>query len=231
MNKREEKRYAFNAELFMNLPKVLGTSIPAMAEAIGITKSKFNYWRRNKDVPVVWLMKICDEYLIPIGHFISVEGSPAELMRRKDYMQTDGKYIPAGFLANAFGDEVTTMSGNTINYVCEVFGIGQPTFYNNFRKKNAPTEFLTMSEWVMYCNAMKVYPMDYLISTSVKVPLLAGYARRQIDGKSKMQLLEQRCRELSSQNSKVTSQLQNQRERIKELEDEVERLKRLLYGE
>ena len=45
-------------------------------------------------------------------------------------------------MANAFGDEITTMRGNTIRSVCELFGVGSPTFYNNFRAKDAPSKFL-----------------------------------------------------------------------------------------
>lgn len=223
MAKREEKRYSFNRELFMGLIKVLGTSVPVMAEAVGVSTDKFFYWRRNKDIPILDLIRLCDEFLVPIGHFISVEGE-TELKRRKDYVQTDGKYTSAMFLANAFGDEITTMRGNTIRAVCELFGVGSPTFYNNFRAKNAPSKYLTIGEWVEYCNIMKVYPMDYLVGSSVKVPVLPGYSRRMTNGSNKTEVLEQRCKELDAQNKKYLSQLRAYKERVKELENEVKGL-------
>lgn len=224
MKDKTTNKYSFNSELFMGLIKVLGTSVPVMAEAVDVSTDKFFYWRRNKDIPILDLIRLCDEFLIPIGHFISVDGNTEGLKRRKDYVQTDGKYTSTMFLANAFGDEITTMRGNTIRSVCELFGVGSPTFYNYFRASNAPSKFLTMGEWVEYCNIMKVYPMDFLVGSSVKVPVLPGYSRRLINGNNKMEVLEQRCRELDSQNKKLLSQLRSYRERIKELEKEVDRL-------
>ena len=231
MKEIKSNQYLFNSELFMGLIKVLGTSVPVMAEAVDVSTDKFFYWRRNKDIPILDLIRLCDEFLIPIGHFISVDGNTEGLKRRKDYVQTDGKYTSAMFLANAFGDEITTMRGNTIRSVCELFGVGSPTFYNNFRAKDAPSKYLTMGEWVEYCNIMKVYPMDFLVGSSVKVPVLPGYSRRMINGNNKVEVLEQRCRELDSQNKKYLSQLRTYKEQVKELEKELDRLKNRINGE
>ena len=220
MAKEKKKKYAFNTLLLKNLTEVLGTTSNELSKAAGIPSSTFRYWRRTGNIPIKSLINICNEFQIPIGHFIIVDGSPVVLMGRKEYMQTNGRYQMVTFLAKEWGDEVTVMMGNTIDYVCDLCGLGLNTFYSYFRNGNEDKSSLTIGNWINYCNAMKVYPMDYFTSSSVKVPLLQSYQRRSCGMNNRIPFLEQKLKELDTQNKRLLGQVRVLREEVKRLRAE-----------
>lgn len=220
MAKENRKKYAFNELLLKHLTDVLDTTSQGLAKAAGIPSSTFRYWRRTGNIPIRALINICNEYMIPIGYFIIVDGSPVVLMGRKDYMQTNGRYQMATFLAKEWGDEVTVMMGNTIDYVCGLCGIGPNSFYSYFRNGNEDKSSLTICNWINYCNALKVYPMDYFTASSVKVPLLQSYQRRSCGMNNRIPFLEQKLKELDAQNKRLLGRVRILREEVKRLRAE-----------
>lgn len=220
MAKSNKKHYAFNTLLLKNLAEVLGTTSNELSKAAGIPPSTFRYWRRMGNIPIKSLINICNEFLIPIGHFIIVDGSPVVLMGRKDYMQTNGKYRTNVFLAKEWGDEVTVIMGNTVDYVCDLCDISTNTFYTYFRSDNEINSSLTICNWINYCNALKVYPMDYFVASSVKVPILQGFQKRSCGMNTRMPFLEQKVKELDTQNKRLLGQVRNLREELKRLRAE-----------
>ena len=220
MAKEKKKKYAFNTLLLKNLTEVLGTTSNELSKAAGIPPSTFRDWRRTGNIPIKSLINICNEFLIPIGHFIIVDGSPVVLMGRKDYMQTNGKYRTNVFLAKEWGDEVTVIMGNTVDYVCGLCEIGPNTFYSYFRNGNEDKSSLTIANWINFCNALKVYPMDYFTSSSVTPPLLQGFQKRSCGTNTRIPFLEQKVKELDTQNKRLLGQVRTLREKLKKLEAE-----------
>ena len=76
-------KYYFNTKLFVSLRSILGVSTEDMALAAENSTHRVRAWTREGDVPLYALIGICNEYHIPIRHFIVTEEDPEVILSRQ----------------------------------------------------------------------------------------------------------------------------------------------------
>lgn len=199
----------------MSLNAVLEASVKELAEVAGVPPGTWQNWRRNSDVPVCSLVRVCNRWRIPVGHFVGWSNQRQSLMLGRRHYQVDERlFAEVRFLNKAFGDEVTAVQGRKVAEFCDFVGMGRATFYRNFRKEDVPAKNLTMKQWLELCNKCRLYPMDFLTGAGVDVPLLEGYERKCED---RLGVLEKRCRELEAMNGRLQRQLAEEQAKVKRL--------------
>lgn len=221
-----EEKYYFNEELFLKLHLVLECSVRELGRRIGWSDNTWHKWRRNKDLPLTVLMDVCNKLYIPAGHFIlASDEKPTILMGERHYVQ-QADFKKVKFLNHEFGDEVTIVQGRVVIDFCKLVGISPNTFYRNFRNSDTISINLGVKSFLGMCNKTCTYPMDFLLSSGVEVPVLNGFKRK---GNTSSETLKKRAIDILSQNARLARELDAEKEKVKELEEEVKRLKDALF--
>lgn len=219
--------YYFNDELFKKLSIAIETTTKTIAAEIGTSDNTIRIWRRSKDVPLDAIISICNSLRIPIGHFICTKKEETNLMLgRRHYVLKEEEFKEIHFLNKEFGEEVTAMQERLVMEFCELAGIGPSTFYKNFRNVDTVSKSLGISCWLNMCNKTKTYPMDFLLcDCGPKVPVLNGFRRR---SEGTLELLTKRNTDILSHNTRLAREMNLKNNLIKELREEIKRLKKEL---
>lgn len=221
----EHKGYFFNDELFNKLNLAMEKSFKEILEGTGIPYGTWRHYLQAHDIPVVALIEICNANSIPIAHFICTGREKDVLLGQRHYVKA--VYDDAVFLNREFGYEVTMLQDRSVKDLCDLVGVSTYTFYRNFRYQNTIGSTFSIKSLLSICNKTKTYPMDFLICKNMEVPVLDGYSRKhEVNAK----MLVSGNRGSISQNARLKRDLQAEKEKVKELEAEVERLKRALYA-
>lgn len=223
----EKVGYFFNEELFRKLHTALEMPIARILEGTGIPVTTWRNWRRTQDIPLVALLKVCNARQMPIAHFICTGKTGDILVGARHYVKKPGEYTDAVFMNREFGFEITTMQGRSVQALCELIGMSTFTFYKNFRNEEETGDAFGIKAFLGICNKTKTYPMDFLICKNINVPVLKGYTRQH---EVNAQMWTVKNRGTMAQYSKMKKELHLEREKVKKLEAEVERLKRALYA-
>ncbi|MDE5738978.1 MAG: hypothetical protein K2H92_01515 [Bacteroidaceae bacterium] len=121
---------------------------------------------------------------------------------------------------------MTAMQERLVWEFCELAGIGSSTFYKNFRNMDTVSKSLGISCWLNMCNKTKTYPMDFLLcDCGPKVPVLNGFSRR---SEGTLELLTKRNIDILSHNTRLAKELNKKNELIKDLRDELRKLRKEL---
>lgn len=217
--------YYFNNELFTKLYVAMEMSMADILQGTGIPVGTWRNYKRSADVPLMALVKICNANRIPIEHFICWEEPKPVMIGKRHYVMANG-FKEIAFLNQEFGDEVTVAQGRNVADACKDFGLSSLTFYRNFRNTDCIGSSFGVGAWLLMCNKTKTYPMDFLTSNGMDVPVLRGYHRRQVVDAG---VLAQRNKDMKARNERLSQELRTEKEKVKELEAEVERLKSALY--
>lgn len=219
--------YFFNEELFRKLHTALEMPIAKVLDGTGIPETTWRTWRRTQDMPLAALIKLCNVRRLPIAHFICAGSQDTILVGARHYLKKSGEYANAVFLNSDFGFEITTMQDRNVTELCKLAGMSTFTFYRYFRNEEGHGDSFGFKAFLSICNKTKTYPMDFLICNEVNVPILKGYTRRH---EVNTQMLTVKSRGTMAQYAKMKTELRQEREKVKKLEAEVERLKRALYS-
>lgn len=219
------ERYTFNEELFKKFHVCLEMPTQDFLRGTGIPNTTWRNWRRTKDIPLNALMKVCNALRMPIGHFIRTNEDDGVMIGMKHYIKEEGNFKEAVFLNSEFGFEVTTLQERSVTDFCEFVGISTFYFYRNLRHQDRVGDGFGIRQFLHICNKTKTYPMDFLISSGVTVPVLPGYTRKH---EANVQMMTSKNRGTMSQYASMKKSLQAEREKVKALEKEVERLKSAL---
>lgn len=219
------KVYEFNENLFRKLGVALDMTVRAMTREMGVSENTWRGWRRGGDLPLSALLKICNALCIPVGHFICAGEEKVLVCSRAHYVMDAKKFRKAKFLNKEFGEEVTVMQGRQVMEFCALAGMSATTFYKNFRNVEEVGSCLGVKTFLRICNKTMTYPMDFLISEGVDVPVLKGYSRR---GEKGADVLARRNIDVLSHNARLVRELDREKAKVKELTAEVERLKAAL---
>ena len=219
------KGYYFNQELFKRLNVALEMTVKGLSQKVGVPESTWRTWRRGKDVPLATLMKVCNALHIPAGHFICAGDEKDVLVGQRHYVKNDGSFREVVFLNQALGEEVTTVQGRQVMDLCQLVGISAATFYDNFRNRDYVSNSYGTQAILNICNKTKTYPMDFLLSDGVDVPVLEGYQRKAVPD---AEALAKRNIDILSHNARLSRELDKEKEKVRELKGEVERLKKAL---
>lgn len=218
--------YFFNDELLQNLHKALETTIRGMTAQMGIHENTWRGWLKAKDVPLPSFIRLCNALCIPAGHFICAGEKKDVLIGKRHYVEKESKFHTIRFLNRDFGNMVTAVQGRKVVEFCGLVGISPNSFYRCFRYKFFETSCgIGIRTFLNMCNKCKVYPMDFILSMDVKVPVLNGYARREDLNMEQMTL---RNMEMMAYNTRLSNELEKERDKVARLEEEVARLRKAL---
>ena len=215
------RQYYFNEKLFRQLTEALDTSVKNLSKSADVSQQCWRRWRTNGDIPIRALIRVCDEYQMPISHFVCIEEDPTLMMGRRHYSLTEGGYEPPQFKHLEWGDEVTTMCSRPVITLCSLCHCSATTFYDNFRRENGYSDYLMMGQWIEYCNKTQVYPLDFFTGKHRDVPVLEGYSRISDTSEQKDRLYSKRNKEIAAKNMRLQNLLYKQNERIQEMEREI----------
>jgi hypothetical protein len=217
-------KYYFNADLFRNLKTVLDTTILRLAKSAGVPAQSWYRWRAQGDIPINALISMCDEYQIPISYFICTEANPSVAVGRRHYSRTEGGYESPVFYNKVWGDEVTVSCGRSVLELCKLCCFSTTTFYCNFRQKDGVSDSIFMGQWIDFCNACKVYPLDFFSGKHLDVPVLPGYARVSVSREDREAATFKRNKEIAAQNMRLQNQLNKKNRALSEKEELIARL-------
>lgn len=212
-------KYYFNTKLFVSLRSILGVSTEDMALAAENSTHRVRAWTREGDVPLYALIGICNEYHIPIRHFIVTDEDPEVILSRKRYVVGD-EYKETMFLNVEFGNAMTVASGQTVAKACSEVGISLCAFYASFRDNEEVGRTFRIKKWLSMCNIAKLYPGDYFVGDT-GIEVLSGYKRV----KSVMEDAEMNKTMKMLQNSNMRLKRQ-----VKELKEKCQRMRGMLEG-
>ena len=215
------RQYYFNEKLFRQLTEVLDTSVKNLSKSAGVAQQCWRRWRTNGDIPIRSLIRVCDEYQMPISHFVCIDEDPSLMMGRRHYSLTEGGYEHPQFKHLEWGDEVTTVCSRPVITLCSLCHFSANTFYENFRRKDGYSDYLMMGQWIEYCNKTQVYPLDFFTGKHRDVPVLEGYSRISDSDEQKELLYFKRNKEIAAKNMRLQNLLNKQNERLKEMEREL----------
>ena len=223
--------YVYNYALFNNLPTVTGYNLGYLSRLIHVPVSSIFFYRTKRDIPLVTLIKICNEMHISISRFIIPEGKeqeyqtlgePAEVQR----LRGSATFTPIEFRHLDMGAAITTSALRTIDETCTLLNISYNTFVRYFRQPNEPAA-LSVKEYLRICDVTSTYPGDHIVDFNGKIEVEGAKPREltmqeRLDAKNKMIL------EMSASNQSLTTIINRLRGQVERLTKQNEQLKEQL---
>lgn len=184
-----------------------------LCDVMGISLPTWNSSTRKKKLPLKYVVKVCNEYHIPISCFIRTESEP-----RKELTIVDPKrWTPIVFNNVLFGYAVKEVAPQALSSVSEENGMSRTGFNSWYKVSGVVNTTLTADRYIEHCNHLGIYPMYAMKDCNAVVTVLDGYYNPE-------QIEEGRTfRVISIDNPEKDKALAEANATIKKLQDDLDR--------
>lgn len=213
--------YKLNYPLLRDFMQIMGLTHKKFQETTGFRYSLMYYWVAVHDIPINRLVSLCNSFRVPISHFIIPETETVELHDKDYYVVPAKEYKPVDYNFSLVSIDLTVRRRMTVREICAYVNCSSRTYTKIFTKNMVGNVML--NNILKLTNQTDLFIGDYIFDRNR--PFATPSEREEQTAPSieaELLTVQKTCKKLDHQLRIYKTLLKNSKEKIAELQNQVD---------